>query len=256
MIPVLFELGPLKVYSFGMMVLVAFAVGARLVILELRRRRIEPMNLEGYPMFALIGGIVGARLYWMIEHSAQVRSDPFGSIIGGAGLTWYGGLIGGVLATFWLARRKKQSLWQLCDAFAPGLAAAYMLGRVGCQLSGDGDYGPPSDVPWAMSYAKGVVPTPPGVLVHPTPIYEILMMLPIVFVLWKLRTRSSAAGWLFGVYLVLVGIERWIAEIYRVRLDTTLGMSDAQWISVFVVFAGLFLVATRWHPRASAASRT
>lgn len=256
MIPVLLELGPIKIYSFGMMVLVAFAVGARLVILELRRRGIEPMHLEGYPMYALIGGIVGARLYWMLEHPAQVLRDPFGSIIGGAGLTWYGGLLGGALAALWLARRKKQSLWALCDAFAPGLAAAYMFGRVGCQLSGDGDYGPPSDVPWAMSYAKGVVPTPPGVLVHPTPLYEILMMLPIVLVLWKLRTRPSTPGWLFGVYLVLVGIERWIAEIYRVRLETTLGMSTAQWFSVAVVVAGLYLLVTRWHPRTPAALKS
>lgn len=245
MIPVLLELGPVKLHSFGLMVLVAFLVGARLVILELRRRDLEPKHLEGYPMFALIGGVVGARLYWMIEHASQVAEDPFHAILGGAGLTWYGGLIGGALATLWLARRRKQSLWELCDAFAPGLAAAYMVGRVGCHLSGDGDYGPPTDLPWAMSYAKGVVPTPPGVLVHPTPLYEILMMLPIVLVLWKLRTRPAGPGWLFGVYLVLVGIERWIAEIFRVRLETTLGMSTAQWISVAAILAGVALMITR-----------
>ena len=248
MIPVIVDLGPVKIYSFGLMVLVAFAAGARLVILELRRRGMKPSHLEGYPMFALIGGIVGARLYWMIEHPQQVIDDPLHSIIGGAGLTWYGGLLGGAAAALWLARRHGQSLWELCDAFAPGLAAAYLFGRVGCQLSGDGDYGPPSDVPWAMGYPNGVVPTPPGVTVHPTPVYEILMMIPVVWILWKLRTRPSAPGWLFGVYLVLVGIERWISEIFRVRPETTLGMSTAQWISIFVVLAGLWLVATRRQP--------
>lgn len=256
MIPIILELGPVKIYSFGLMVLVAFGVGARLVILELRRRGMVPNHLEGYPMFALIGGIVGARLYWMLEHPAQVARDPFGSIIGGAGLTWYGGLVGGALAALWLARRKKQSLWQLCDAFAPGLAAAYMFGRVGCHLSGDGDYGPPTDVPWAVSYEKGVVPTPPGVLVHPTPIYEILMMLPIVLVLWMLRTRAATPGWLFGVYLVLVGIERWIAEIYRVRTETMLGMSTAQWFSVLAILAGLYLAVTRFRPSSGTAPRS
>lgn len=247
MIPVLFEIGPLKVHSFGAMVLVAFFVGAWLVTKELKRRELKPDHLEGYPMFALIGGIVGARLYWVIEHFGRVLDDPWHGLFGGAGLTWYGGLIGGAAATLWLARRHGQSLWRLCDAFAPGLAAAYGVGRIGCQLSGDGDYGPPSDLPWAMGYPNGVVPTDPGVTVHPTPIYEILMMIPVVLILWKLRTRPSRPGWLFGWYLVLVGLERWISEFFRVRgpEDMVLAMSQAQWISIAAMLFGAWLIANR-----------
>ena len=134
-----------------------------------------------------------------------------------------------------------------CDAFAPGLAAAYGIGRIGCQLSGDGDYGPASDLPWAMAYPKGMVPTTE--LVHPTPVYEIMMMIPIVALLWRLRTREYAPGWLFGAYLVLVGIERWISEIFRDRTpeSMTLGMSTAQWTSVVAVLFGAWLLVTRRH---------
>jgi len=247
MIPVLFEIGPLKIHSFGLMVLVSFLVSAKLVTMELKRRGLKPDHLEGYPMWALLGGIVGARLYWMAEHFDRVLADPLGGIIGGAGLTWYGGLLGGAAATLFLAHRHKQKLWDLCDAFAPGLAASYGIGRIGCQLSGDGDYGPPSDLPWAMGYPNGVVPTPPGVTVHPTPVYEILMMIPVVWILWSLRKRAAQPGWLFGVYLVLVGIERWISEIFRDRAPDvlTMGMSQAQWLSVGAILFGLFLVATR-----------
>jgi phosphatidylglycerol:prolipoprotein diacylglycerol transferase len=243
MIPVLFEIGPFKLYSFGLMVLLAFAGGGALVVRELKRRGLEPNHLEGYPMAALFGGIVGAKLYWIVTSWDSMVADPIGSLP--AGFTWYGGLVGGAITVLWIGRRRGQNLWSLCDAFAPGLAAAYGIGRVGCQLSGDGDYGPPTDVPWAMAYPKGMVPT--DELVHPTPVYEILMMIPIVFVLWRLRLQERAPGWLFGIYLVLVGAERWISELYRVRYpaDMTLGMSTAQWTSVIAILLGLRLVMNR-----------
>lgn len=250
MIPVLFEIGPIKIYSFGLMVLLAFAGGAFLVLKELRRRGLHPQDLEGYPVTALLAGIVGAKLYWVLFHFDRVLEDPLGIL--SAGFTWYGGLVGGAIGALWLARRHHQPLWSLCDAFAPGLAAAYGIGRIGCQLSGDGDYGPPSDLPWAMAYPKGMVPV--DVPVHPTPVYEVLMMIPIVAILWALRRQDRSPGWLFGVYLVLVGAERWISEIFRRRGpdDLTLGMSTAQWLSVAAVLFGLWLVQDRRRPASAA----
>jgi phosphatidylglycerol:prolipoprotein diacylglycerol transferase len=247
MIPIIFEIGPIKLYSFGLMVLLAFAGGAFLVLSELKRRGLRPDHLEGYPLTAMVSGIVGARLYWVFTHLDAVAENPLGSIFGNAGLTWYGGLIGGVAATLWLAHRHGQRLWDLCDAFGPGLAAAYGIGRIGCHLSGDGDYGPPSDLPWAMAYPKGMVPT--DVPVHPTPVYEILMIIPIVAVLWRLRTQDRAPGWLFGAYLVLVGTERWISEIFRIRNpeDMMAGMSTAQWTSIVAVLFGAWLLVNRRH---------
>lgn len=252
MIPVLFEIGPIKLYSFGLMVLLAFGGGAALVLKEIKRRGLKPDHLEGYPLAAMIGGVVGARIYWVLDNLDRVAENPVGSLFGASGLTWYGGLIGGALATLWLARRHRQRLWALCDAFAPGLAAAYGIGRIGCQLSGDGDYGPASDLPWAMAYPDGMVPTTE--LVHPTPVYEVLMMIPVVLLLWRLRLQDRGPGWLFGAYLALVGIERWVSEIFRVRLaaDLTLGMSTAQWFSVLAVLAGLWLLVDRRRPATAA----
>lgn len=246
MIPVLFEIGPIRIYTFGLMVLLAFAGGAALVLRELRRRGLKPDHLEGYPVTALLTGIVGAKVYWILTHFGRFLDDPVGGLT--SGFTWYGGLVGGIIGTLWLARRHGQPLWSLCDAFAPGLAAAYGIGRIGCQLAGDGDYGPPSDLPWAMAYPKGMIPV--DVPVHPTPVYEILMMIPIVFVLWRLRLQDRAPGWLFGMYLLLVGAERWISEIFRRRGpdDLTLGMSTAQWLSIAAVLFGIWLLRDRRHP--------
>jgi phosphatidylglycerol:prolipoprotein diacylglycerol transferase len=245
MIPVLFEIGPLKVYSFGLMVLLAFAGGGALVIRELKRRGLKPDHLEGYPMVALLGGVAGAKLYWVFTSWDAFIADPIGSLA--AGFTWYGGLMGGAIAVLVMARVRGQDLWSLCDAFGPGLAASYGIGRIGCQLSGDGDYGPPSDLPWAMAYPKGMVPT--DVPVHPTPVYEVLMMIPVVAILWRLRLQDRSPGWLFGAYLVLVGVERWISELFRVRYpsDMTLGMSTAQWFSVVAILAGIWLLVDRRH---------
>ncbi len=239
MYPILFEIGPLKLYSFGLMVVMAFLVGGWLATLELTRRKLEPNHLEGYPLLALVGGIVGARVYYLMAHFDQLIANPMGTIFDGAGLTWYGGLIGGAAAVLYLARRRKQNLWSICDSFAPGLAAAYGVGRIGCQLAGDGDYGPPSDVPWATAYPNGVVPSIEAC--HPTPVYEVLMMIVVTSALWKMRTRVRAPGWLFSFYLMFVGIERWISEIWRVRPDRPGGMSVAQWISVGILLAGVLL---------------
>ena len=239
MYPVLFEIGRFKLHAFGLMLVVAFLVSGMLVVRELRRRGITPNHMEGYPLAALAGGIVGARLYYVLGHWSEFLERPFAVLFGGSGLTWYGGLIGGTVATLWLARRHGTSIADLCDAFAPGLAAAYGVGRIGCQLAGDGDYGPPTDLPWGTAYPNGVVPTLEAC--HPTPVYEVLMMGVVVAVLWALRKRFVIPGRLFALYMLLAGVERWISEIFRVRPERPGGMSVAQWISVGIVLIGVLL---------------
>jgi phosphatidylglycerol:prolipoprotein diacylglycerol transferase len=234
---------PLAIQSFGLMVVLAYFAAGWLVVRELRRRKIQPDHIEGYPLVALLGGIVGARIYYLLEHPSSLRADFFGALFDGAGLTWYGGALGGALAVAFMARRRGQSLWSLADAFAPGLALAYAIGRIGCQLAGDGDYGPPSSLPWAMAYPNGVVPTDERC--HPTPVYETLMMGLAALILWRLRLRPRRSGWLFGLYLVLAGGERWLAEWFRVRPERFAGLSTAQWISVLAVALGCWVWARR-----------
>lgn len=260
MYPVLLDLGFFKIYSFGLMIAVAFFVASWMVTKELERRRIEPSHMEGYPLAAMLGGVVGARLYYVFEHLDKLARNPLGTLFGGSGLTWYGGAAGGALAVLLIARRRGQSLWSLCDAFAPGLAAAYAIGRIGCQLAGDGDYGVPSDLPWAMAYPNAIVPT--DVPVHPTPVYEMLAMGLAAAVLWQLRTRPWANnGRLFGLYLILSGLERFLVEFVRTNERVMLGLSVAQLTSVALVLAGTWILAGRpstppQAPRTSRAAKT
>ena len=126
---------------------------------------------------------------------------------------------------------------------APATALGYLIGRIGCQLAGDGDYGRPSDLPWAMGYPNGTVPTPPGVTVHPTPIYEIIVMAFVVWILWRLATRYDKSGWwTFGWFLVLSGIERFLVEFVRINPTWFAGLTQPQWVSIVSVVIGVALI--------------
>jgi len=254
MYPVLFQIGPLKLYSFGLMVVLAFLSGAWVTVKELRRKQLKPDNMDTYPLLALLGGILGARVYYLIAHYRELLRDPLHALISGSGLTWYGGALGGVIATLGWAKHKGQNLWAMCDAFAPGLAVAYAVGRIGCHLSGDGDYGKPTTLPWGYSYAKGIVPSPPGVLCHPTPIYETIAMLLVFWILWKLRTRLRGNGQLFGIYLILAGIERFWIEFLRLNPPVALNLTVAQWTSLGAILLGAILYLWR-RPNAAATAR-
>jgi phosphatidylglycerol---prolipoprotein diacylglyceryl transferase len=192
---------------------------------------------------ALVGGLIGARGYWLIQNH---ESFSFGSVLGGSGLIWYGGLAGGVVAVLsWAWWRDFFSL-ALVDMAGPGLALGYAIGRIGCQVSGDGDYGKAWDGPWAMGYPDGAVPTAPGVTVHPTPIYETVTMGLVAFFLWRLRDRVRP-GILFALYLVIAGVERFLIEFIRRNDDAAFGLTAAQLWSVgqFVIGAVWLVVAQR-----------
>ena len=137
--------------------------------------------------WALIGGLVGARGYYLLQNH---KSLGLGDVFGGSGLIWYGGLLGGVVSVLLWARRRQFLSLALFDMAGPGLALGYAIGRIGCQVSGDGDYGKAWDGPWAMSYPKGTVPTTQTV--HPTPIYETVAMGLVAWALWRARNQLTA----------------------------------------------------------------
>jgi phosphatidylglycerol---prolipoprotein diacylglyceryl transferase len=189
--------------------------------------------------WALIGGLIGARGYYLLQNH---RSLSVGDVFGGSGLIWYGGLLGGVVAVLLWARRRDFLSLALVDLAGPGLALGYAIGRIGCQVSGDGDYGKAWDGPWAMGYPHGTVPTAPGVTVHPTPIYETLTMGLVAWVLWRLRDRVRP-GVLFALYLVAAGVERFLVEFIRRNSDVALGLTAAQLESLVMVVAGAVWLA-------------
>ncbi|HEX8120240.1 MAG TPA: prolipoprotein diacylglyceryl transferase family protein [Solirubrobacteraceae bacterium] len=185
---------------------------------------------------ALGGGIVGAKVYWAIDNG---QFDA-GGLLSGSGLTWYGGLFGGAITVIAWAKWRGVFTPYLLDIAGIGLALGYAVGRMGCQVSGDGDYGEPSDLPWAMPYPAGVVPTDADV--HPTPLYEGLTMGLLSLVLWRLRD-SVRPGGLFALYLVFGGIERFLVEFVRRNDPSVLGLTVAQLISLAMLAGGIAYVA-------------
>jgi phosphatidylglycerol---prolipoprotein diacylglyceryl transferase len=234
------HLGPLTLQTFGLAFALAFLAAGALVAKRLREIG-KPVDWAYEIGFAaLIGGVAGSRLYFVAQNYASVKHDLLGNLFGGSGLVWYGGAIGGALGVLaWAAYRDFLRL-ALLDLAAPALALGYAIGRIGCQLSGDGDYGKPWNGPWAMSYPHGTVPT--DRTVHPTPIYETLAMGLGAWLLWQLRDRFRA-GVLFALYLLYAGAERFAVEFIRRNDHVALGLTAAQLESLGMIAAGALWIA-------------
>jgi phosphatidylglycerol:prolipoprotein diacylglycerol transferase len=188
-------------------------------------------------LVGVVGGLVGAKLYYVIQHGAEFSLS---GIVSGSGLVWYGGLIGGViLMLVWAERRGFRNL-HLCDIAGICIPLGYAIGRIGCQVSGDGDYGTTSSLPWAMPYPDGTVPTTEDV--HPTPIYETFAMGIVALGLWHLRDRVRP-GIIFALYLILAGLERFLIEFIRRNTDAVAGLTAAQLWSVAMVIGGIAWIA-------------
>ena len=234
------DLGPLSLKTFGIMFALAFlAAGA--VIARRFKELGKPTDWAYEMIFAgLAGGLVGARVYYLAQNWSDVNHDLAGNLFSGSGLVWYGGAIGGAIAVCaWAWWRDFLSLTLLDVASVP-LALGYAIGRIGCQLSGDGDYGKASDLPWAMAYPDGTVPTDQEV--HPSPVYETLAMGLVAWLLWRLRDRFRA-GVLFASYLVLSGLERFLVEFVRRNDETVAGLTTPQVESLVLMAVGVVWIA-------------
>jgi phosphatidylglycerol---prolipoprotein diacylglyceryl transferase len=239
------HLGSLTIQTFGICFAAGFIAAAAII-----GRRFRELGEPGewaweLTFFIMLGGLVGSRLDFMLENWSDVKDDLFGNLFSGTGLIWYGGAIGGAIGAVAWGYRRNWLSWALPDLASIPLALGYAIGRIGCQLSGDGDYGIHSNLPWAMAYPNGTVPT--KVEVHPTPIYETLAMGLVALVLWRLRDRLTG-GRLFALYLVLAGVERFLVEFIRRNDDVALGLTFAQLLSLGMVAGGIALVA--WVRRA------
>jgi phosphatidylglycerol:prolipoprotein diacylglycerol transferase len=241
MYPELFTIGPVTIYSFGLMAALGFLTAGFLLEKELARVGRDKEQAGSIIIAALIGGIVGSKIYYLIENPHLITQDFWGSVFSGAGLVWYGGLIGGFLAVTWWINRKGLPFLLVADLMGPLLLMGQGFGRVGCFLAGDGDYGPPSDVPWAIAFPNGVVPT--EVPVHPTMVYDFLLLFTLFFILWSLRKKNFERGTIFGLFAIFMGSERFFTEFWRtdpkILLDT---FSMAQILSAFLFLAGIGLI--------------
>ena len=279
MIPVLFEVGPIKIYSYGLMLGIAFILGSYILSLELKRKKLDPNLASTITLLAVVFGISGAKLLYLIEHWSQFLEEPFDMTFSAGGLTWYGGFIVGLTAVFVYVRSKNVPFLKIWDGLGLALILAYGVGRVGCHLSGDGDYGIPTKLPWGTIYAEGVAK--PTVMlrdyfernpeersvwaydslratrtgtdklgktitrfdevttVHPTPIYELILGIIGFIFLWNLRKKDFPDGKLFMIYVMLASTFRFFMEYLRLQPRLLFSLTEAQLLSVILFVLGL-----------------
>jgi phosphatidylglycerol:prolipoprotein diacylglycerol transferase len=232
----------LSLKTFGIVFALGFVAAGAILVRRLRELD-KPVDYAYEMAFAaLVGGLVGSRVYYIVQNYDQVKHDLVGNLFSGSGLVWYGGVIGGAIGVIAWAKFRDMLSLALLDLASVPLAMGYAIGRIGCQVSGDGDYGKPSDLPWAMGYPHGTVPTPPGVKVQPTPIYETLSMALVAWWLWRMREQFRP-GALFAFYLVLSGAERLLVEFVRRNNHVLAGLTAPQLESVGLIVAGVVWLA-------------
>jgi phosphatidylglycerol:prolipoprotein diacylglycerol transferase len=249
-----FDLLGLSIKSFGVIFALGFLACGLLIARRLRELG-RPVDWAYEIVFAaLLGGVVGARGYFLIQNYGEVKNHLASSIFSGSGLVWYGGAIGGAIGVLaWMRWRGVLELTMI-DMAATALALGYAVGRIGCQVSGDGDYGIRSDLPWAMGYPHGTVPTPPGVRVQPTPIYETVAMGLVAYLLWRLRDRVRP-GVVIALYCVLSGLERFLVEFVRRNKEVVAGLTTPQLESLGLMIVGVVWLAWMMRGRGLAGLR-
>lgn len=229
--PVLFSVLGLDVQTYGVSKVVAALLAAYLLGKAFAHRGLPRESAHALVLWATIWGFVGAKVYYLLEHFPDVTIHH----LGGMGFTWYGGLVGGLIAALVISKRHGLSLVQVSGAAAAPLSAAYAVGRLGCLVSGDGTYGQPTDLPWGMTFPSGVVAT--DVPVHPTPLYEAIAAAALALVLWRYWRRTDP-GLVFAAYLVGSGLARFLVEMVRINDVVFLGLTQPQLWSVLSVLIG------------------
>lgn len=282
MIPVLFTIGPFKVYSYGLMLGIGFLLGSYILSLELRRKKLDPNMASTITVLAVIFGIAGAKILFLIEDWKYFVQDPLGMAFSPGGLTWYGGFILALAVVIYYVRRKKVPIMKVLDGLGVALILAYGVARLGCHFSGDGDYGTPTKLPWGTLYYNGTY-KPARALAdyfernpdarqqwhydelsarvagkdgqgntytefdkvtpcHPTPVYEMILGILGFGILWRLRTKPYPDGKIFMIYLMLSSVFRFLVEFMRLNPRILFGLSEAQLISIPLFFAGLLVM--------------
>lgn len=237
------HIGPVTLGTYGILVATALLVAYFVLRADFRRRG---MAVDAETIIGVTGlaGLVGARLYHLLEAPKVFFADPWPLLFSKMGFAWFGSVIAGFLALALLARHYRVPMLLMLDCASPAAAIGYGVGRIGCLISGDGDYGTPTSLPWGMSFPNGIVPTTQRV--HPTPIYEFLVAVIIFWLLWQIGAGAIAGrrapGLVFGFYLLLTGIARFLVEFIRINPRSFFGLTNAQAASIASVIVGVVLL--------------
>jgi phosphatidylglycerol:prolipoprotein diacylglycerol transferase len=262
MIPILLRLGPITIYSYGLMMALGFIAADLACASEFKRHGYKSEWASTLILWTAISGLVGSRIYDIFDNWSHYAANPSEMIFSGAGFVWYGGLAGGLVASYFIARYYRIRWLVLADMGAPGLVLGHAIGRIGCQLSGDGDWGTVSNLPWAMAYHRAIVgwnghtvlalsgnhlvPAPgcndtgcaPWVRVHPAPVYETILYVGVFLFLWSIRKKAHVDGQIFYLYLILAGASRFLVEFVRVNPRVLWVFSEAQIIALLMIAVG------------------
>lgn len=230
----------IELHTYGIAVVLGFVWAWRLLRLNLTRYGLDSGIADKMILATLVSGILGSKIYHDAQNLSRVFADP-GVLTRPSGFAWAGGLLAGIASLFLLARHLKLSGLLLMDAAAPSAAIGYALGRVGCLLAGDGDYGVPTSLPWGMSFPHGLVPTYERV--HPTPIYEAIAAALICWYLYRSARHETPRGQILARYLVLSGAARLLVEFIRINPRSFFGFTNAQGVSALCIIVGIALLA-------------
>ena len=271
MYPIIFDFGVISIFgfefhpvinSYGFMLMMAFYSCYYFLNKDLNRLGYDAKLASDIVFAAAVGGILGSKIYYLIENFERVKADPTGMIFSGAGLVFLGGLMGGTIGVTYVIKKNKLSWIKFADIVAPLLILGYAVGRVGCLLVGD-DYGLPTNMPWGIAFPNGLPPSTysvfqsyypwvnlegfsPGVLkVHPTQIYESVIGFGIFYYLYQKRSKVVIVGSLFFTYLIFAGVERFFIEFLRVNSKYLFGLSGSQLISLIMILIGAWFLT---HP--------
>lgn len=216
MYPVLVQLGTFELRSYGVIVVLSFFLGLWLSTKEARRKGLDPALIWDFAFYALLGGIIGARIYFvLISDPAYFLQKPWEIVAvwhGGIGII--GALLGGFLTALWYCRRKKLSFWRFADTLAPGVALGQVAGMFACLLNGD-SYGKPTDLAWAITYTDSRAMAPLNVPLHPVEIYEMATYFLVFLLVWQTRKKYKTDGFVFLTYLAGYGAARFAVEFFR-----------------------------------------
>ena len=258
MIPVLFKIGPFTVYSYGAMLVTAFLIGFYFFNKEIKRKGLDKNIAIDITIIAVFCGIAGSKLLFILENLNEFIDNPIRITFSSGGFTFLGGLVLALAVSWIYIKKRRYNFLQAADAVAPSLIIAYGIGRIGCHLAGDGDYGLPTTLPWGTNYQNGIVPPshlfngteyaasfpndmfPDSTPLHPTPIYEFISSLIIFFILWKFRKSDWRDGILVMLYFILSSISRFFIEFIKLNPKIIFNLSEAQIISAFIFLLGAF----------------
>ncbi len=247
----IFSIGPITVYSFGVMLALAFLAAGNVLGRELARKGMDPELASSMLLWAAIGGLGGSRLLSMVEDWRGFLAHPLSFIFTGAGFVFYGGLIGGFITVSVVIWRHRLPWLKVVDCIAPSLAVGQAIGRIGCQLAGDGDWGTATTLPWGMRYPNAIIGwdewvrasgLPADVRVHPAPVYETIGYTLAFLALWSMRRSRQPDGMMLWWYFVLSGTVRFLVEFVRVNPRIAFGLTEAQYISLALIVTGTILI--------------